>query len=342
MTPVPDPAPAAHPLVHVVVLNYRMREQTLDCLRSLQALTYPNWRLVVIDNGSDDGLEEAVRRDYPEAVFLQTGGNLGYTGGNNRGLADALAAGAAYTLILNPDTVLANTELLTGMVGYLETHPEVGIVGPRVFLRDRQTVQNTVLFAPSLWRSLGHWGRYRLAPDSLVLSGSSVVEAEVLNGVCVMLRSSCLREIGLFDEVFFMYIEDADLDYRARQSGWSIRYLPIDGVVHRQKREGYQPTGTVGFLLKRNSIYYLVKTGQRGEALGYALCSVLLMGMSGLWRALSQGDLPGAKEASRFCRDLWRVTRVILKTGQPPEWKQPMTQRVDGAVEEVRSERSGD
>lgn len=320
MTPIPDRTPPGPPLVHVVVLNYRMREPTLDCLRSLQALTYPNWRLVVVDNGSDDGLEEAVRRDYPEAVFLQTGENLGYTGGNNRGLTFALAEGADYTLILNPDTVLANTELLSAMVAYLEAHPKVGVVGPRVFLRDRQTVQNTVLFAPSLWRSLGHWGRYRLAPDSLVLSGSSVVEAEVLNGVCVLLRSKCLREIGLFDEVFFMYIEDADLDERARRAGWSIHYLPIDGVIHRQKREGYHATGPVAFLLKRNSIYYLVKTGQRGEALGYALCSLLLMGGIGLWRALSRRDLSGAREALRFCQDLSRTTRVILKTGKPPAW----------------------
>jgi len=319
VTPVPDPTLLAQPLVHIVVLNYQMREQTLDCLRSLQALTYPNWRLVVVDNGSNDGLEEAVRRDYPTAVFLQTGENLGYTGGNNRGLAFALADGADYTLILNPDTVLANTELLTAMVAYLEAHPEVGIAGPRVFLRDRQTVQNTVLFAPSLWRSLGHWGRYRLAPDSLVLSGSSVVEAEVLNGVCVLLRSRCLHDIGLFDETFFMDIEDAHLDERARRAGWSIRYLPIDGVIHRQKREGYHATGLVAFLLKRNSIYYLVKTGQRGQALGYALCSLLLMGGIGLWR-LSRRDLSGAREALRFCRDLSRTTRVILKTGRPPAW----------------------
>ncbi|MFZ4626718.1 MAG: glycosyltransferase family 2 protein [Blastocatellia bacterium] len=320
MTPVPDPTAPGSPLVHVVVLNYQMREPTLDCLRSLQDLTYPNWRLVVVDNGSDDGLEEVVQRDYPAAVFLQTGENLGYTGGNNRGLAYALAEGADYTLILNPDTVLANPELLSDLVTYLEAHPEVGIAGPRVFLRDRQTVQNTVLFAPSLWRSLGHWGRYRLAPDSLVLSGSSVVEAEVLNGVCVLLRSRCLYEIGLFDEVFFMYIEDADLDERARRAGWSIRYLPINGVIHRQKREGYHPTSPVAFLLKRNSIYYLVKTGQRSQALGYALCSLLLMGGTGLWRALWHRDRSGAREAWRFCQELSRTTRVILKTGYPPAW----------------------
>jgi GT2 family glycosyltransferase len=308
------------PLVHVIVLNYRMREPLGDCLRSLRGLTYPNWRLVVVDNGSGDGVEEMVNQEFPEAIFLQTGANLGYTGGNNRGLAYALGEGAAYSLVLNPDTVVTSPVFLTEMVTYLEAHPKVGIAGPRVYLRDEQTVQNTVLFAPSLWRSLRHWGQYRLAPTSLVLSGGEVVEAEVLNGVCVLLRSQCLQEIGLFDEVIFMYIEDAEMGARARAAGWSIRYLPIDGVIHRQKHEGYHATGPVGFLLKRNAIYYLVKCGRRGEALGYALCSILLMVLGGLWRLVRKRDLEEGRTILTFCRDLVHATWVTFRTGRPPIW----------------------
>jgi GT2 family glycosyltransferase len=163
------------------------------------------------------------------------------------------------------------------MVNYLESHPEVGIAGPRVFLREVGNVQNTVLFAPGLWRSLKNWFRFRMNPRSLEFSGEEVVEAEVLNGVCLLIRAECLRRIGLFDENIFMYIEDAEMDYRARKQGWQVKYLPIDSVIHQQKREGYHLTGLAGFLLKRNSVYYLCKIGKRPEAWGYAIFSLALL-----------------------------------------------------------------
>lgn len=292
------------PEVFILVLNYRMREPLRECLTSLRRLTYPNYRLVVVDNDSGDGVEEMIRTEFPATVFIQTGENSGYTGGNNRGLEYALAEGANYALILNPDTVLTNPRFLDEMVAYLETHPEVGIAGPRVFLREAGEVQNTVLFPPGLWRNTLNWFRYRLAPASLVFSGDKPVEAEVLNGVCLLIRLDCLRQIGLFDEDIFMYIEDADMDYRARQRGWSVRYLPIDSVIHRQKLEGYHQTGRVSFLLKRNSVYYLHKIGKRRDAWGYAALSLLLM--------LTRGALGFNREYISFCRELFAAYRRIL------------------------------
>ena len=109
MTPVPNSIPPSHPLVHIVVLNYRMREQVRACLASLRQLRGVR-RVIVVDNDSDDGCAEMVQEDFPAALFIQTGGNLGYTGGNNRGLQAALAAEADYVLILNPDTVVINPE----------------------------------------------------------------------------------------------------------------------------------------------------------------------------------------------------------------------------------------
>ena len=101
----------------------------------------------------------------------------------------------------------------------------------------------------------------------------------MLNGVCVLFRAACLRQIGLFDESIFMYIEDADLAFRARLMGWQISYLPIDSVIHEQKEEGYHETSFVAWLLKRNSVYYLHKIGKPLDAWGYALLSLLLFMM---------------------------------------------------------------
>ena len=296
------------PSVYTIVLTYRMREVARRCLESLRRLTYPRHRVVVVDNNSGDGTEEMVRGEFPELTFIQTGENLGYTGGNNRGIEYALAQGADYVLILNPDTVVVNPGFIEEMVAHLEAHPEVGIAGPRVFLREAGVVQNTVLFAPGLWRNAVNWVRYRLDPGFGDLSQNEVVEAETLNGVCLLLRAACLRQIGLFDENIFMYIEDAEMDYRARRHGWRVRYLPIDSVVHQQKHEGYHLTGNVNFLLKRNSVYFLCKVGRRLDAWGYALLSLAVSAV----RAVSPSRRESFGEHLRFCKRLAAAYRRIL------------------------------
>lgn len=300
---------AAHrPLVYVVVLNYRMCGQVIACLRSLLQLNYADVRIVVVDNNSNDGIGEIVGREFSAVTVIQTGANLGYTGGNNAGIRYALGNGAEYVVIINPDTVVVNPRFVDEMVDYVESHPEVGIAGPRVFLREEGNVQNTVLFAPGLWRNALNWFRYRVDPKSLEFSGNEVIEAEVLNGVCLLVRAECLRQTGLFDETIFMYIEDADMDYRARQQGWQVKYLPIDSVIHRQRREGYQMTGLASFLLRRNSVYYLCKVGKRLDAWGYATLSLLLLFVRGVLTL----NKPGFGEYLQFIGRLAAAYRVIL------------------------------
>ncbi|MGE0132670.1 MAG: glycosyltransferase family 2 protein [Blastocatellales bacterium] len=277
------PNVSRQPLVYIIVLNYRMREQVVNCVRSLLQISYPNYQIVVVDNKSEDGIEEVFGREFPSVTVIQTGGNSGYTGGNNAGIRRALDNGADYVLIVNPDTVVINPRFVEEMVGYLESHPKIGIAGPRVFLRERGSIQNTVLFAPGLWRNTVNWFRYRTDPKSLEFSGEEVMEAEALNGVCLLIRAECLRQAGLFDENIFMYIEDAEMDYRARAKGWRVSYLPIDSVIHLQKQDGYHMTGMVSFLLKRNSVYFLCKTGKRMDAWSYAVISLALLIVRGVF-----------------------------------------------------------
>lgn len=274
------------PAVAVAILTYNSAQIIERCLRSLLQLRYPAVSWLVVDNHSSDDTVEIVNNSFPQVRLLQTGWNAGYAGGNNAGIEQALKERSEYVLILNPDVVLKNPEFLNVMVDYLEQHPAVGILGPRVFLRTADCVQNTILFPPGLWRNAVHWIRYRLDNRFAQLSGDEELPAHMLNGVCVLLRAACLRQVGLFDESIFMYIEDADLAYRARLAGWEIRYLPVDSVIHEQKEEGYHETGFVAWLLKRNSVYFLHKTGQYFEAIGYASMSLLLMALKCLRQRL--------------------------------------------------------
>jgi GT2 family glycosyltransferase len=293
-------ATTGFPPVYIILLTYQMREVAERCLSSLERLTYPNRRIVVVDNNSGDSIEQMVKSRFPEATALQTGRNLGYTGGNNFGIQHAMGKGAEYVLVLNPDTILANPGFIEEMVAYAESNPQVGIIGPRVFLRERGTTQNTVLFAPGLWTNVKNWIAFRVNPAAFDLSKDIAVEAEVLNGVCLLLRTDCLRQIGLFDENIFMYIEDAEMDYRARLHGW--------GVNHEQKQEGYHMTGMVSFLLRRNSVYYLCKVGKLGEAWGYAILSLLLLAV----RAVATFSREGFIDYTRFCQKLAAAYLLIL------------------------------
>jgi len=305
-------------------LTYRMRDVARSCIASLKVLSYTNYKIIVVDNDSGDGTEEMLRNEFPELTLIQTGSNLGYTGGNNRGIEYAIAHGADYVMILNPDTEVANRHFLEEMIDYAETHREVGIAGPKVFLRERGVVQNTVLFPPGLWRNMINWFIYRINPGSLEFSGDKIVETKVLNGVCLLLRAECLRQIGLFDENIFMYIEDAEMDYRAQRHGWRVRYLPIDSVVHKQKEEGYDMTSPVSFLLKRNSVYYLCKIGKRADAWGYAILSLLLLSS----RAVLTLNQNRFREYARFCKRLTiAYQQVLLDRRLDESFGPPFTQR---------------
>lgn len=271
-----------YPSVFIIVLNYRMRDQLRQCLLSLRELTYTNFKIIVVDNDSGDDVETMVREEFNEAYFIQTGANIGYTGGNNAGIRFAIAHDADYVLILNPDTVIADCTFLDKMIGYTEANTTVGIAGPTIYLRETSTIQNTICFTPGLTNNIFNWFRWRLKPQSLHFSGDLVIDTPVLNGVCLLMRTNCLLETGLFDEEIFMYIEDADLNHRARMRSWRVVYLPIPGIIHMQKKEGYELTSDVSFLLKRNSVYYLNKYNRKKEAFVFAILTLLLMFIRGI------------------------------------------------------------
>ena len=297
------------PKVAVVVLTFNCREAARRCLESLRDLTYPSLDVIVVDNASADDTEAMVRSAFPQFDFIATGANLGYTGGNNRGIARALERGADYVLIVNPDTIVVNRSFVDALVEFMEEHREVGIAGPRVFLRIRGATQNTVLFAPGLFRNIVHWFRYRINPRFAHCSGDEVVDAEVLNGVCILLRGAALVQTGVFDEDIFMYIEDADLDYRMHRAGWRVVYVPVDSIVHEQKTAGYDMFSDVSFLLRRNSVHYLIKTRRSFQAWGFAALSVLLM----LARSIS-GRAGSIGSRLRFTRALWEsYWRLLVK-----------------------------
>jgi len=262
-------------MVGVVVVNFRTPDLTLACAESLRGLDYPNWRLLVVDNASGDESAPKLAAALPREELLIAPTNGGYTAGNNLGVEEMLRRGCDYVLVLNPDTVVVNRRFVSELVAHLEANPKIGAVGPRVFLRRHGNVQNTVLRFPWVWRRAVDWVKIRLFGSQL-RSRDQSLQAEVLNGVCVLFRGAALKDVGLFDERTFAYIEDVDWAYRAEQRRWKRAYLPTDSVVHLQKQSGYERGSTVDYLLKRNTLYFLMKSRRWLQAAGYTAATLAM------------------------------------------------------------------
>lgn len=271
------------PRVAAVVVNYRTPEQTVACIRSLRSVRYAPFDVVVVDNDSRDGSADWIEERLPEVRVLRAHRNGGYTAGNNLGVREAMARGADYVLLLNPDTLVVNARFVDELVAVAERLPDAGALGPRVFLRSTERVQNTVLRFPWLHRRLVDSVLHRLLGRPM-RSGARLRSAEALNGVCVLFRSQALRDVGLLDDRTFAYIEDVDWGWRAQARGWRRLYVPVDSVLHLQKEAGYERRGDVDYLLKRNTLYFLLKAGKYVQAAGY---SAAIVGSAALHAAVA-------------------------------------------------------
>jgi len=299
------------PMVGVVVVNFRTPDLTLACAESLRSLDYPNWRLLVVDNASGDDSAHKLAAALPREELLIAPTNGGYTAGNNLGVEEMLRRGCDYVLVLNPDTVVVNRRFVSELVAHLEANPNIGAVGPRVFLRRHGNVQNTVLRFPWVWRRAVDWVRIRLFGSPL-RSREQSLQAEVLNGVCVLFRGAALKDVGLFDERTFAYIEDVDWAYRAERRGWKRAYLPIDSVVHLQKESGYERGSTVDYLLKRNTLYFLMKSRRWLQAVGYTVATLAMATA----QSMRSGSLAWSRRLGAAYFGLW-TARWNTVMGRP-------------------------
>lgn len=247
----------------VVILNYNRADLLADCLASIYANpTRCALQVWVVDNASSDGSAEMVRSRFPQVHLIESPVNGGYAYGNNLALraimqgaeggSEHAAAGQAeatpqpapdYILLLNNDTIVP-AGAFDGLVDYLEAHPEVGVVGPKLLLPDGSLDLACRRSFPtpevSFYRMTGlarlfprsrRFGRYNLT----YLDPNVETEVDSVVGACMMLRAAVVREVGLLDEQFFMYGEDLDWAYRIKQYGWRIVYYPRV-IVHHYKR----------------------------------------------------------------------------------------------------------
>ena len=225
------------PRVTVTVLNWCDAPATAACLDSLRGSTYPHLSILLVDNGSPEGSGDELHRRFPDVPFLQTGENTGYSGGNNRGIQRALEEGADFVFVLNPDTTL-DPGTIDSLVDAAMSDDRVGAVAPTVARMDDPSKSWYGGGAFDPMRALGvHWDAEN-GP-----SASAAPRAVTFcSGCALLLRADAIRDVGPFEESYFLYVEDTELSVRLTRSGWKLLHDPRVRVYHDVPPEGAEPS----------------------------------------------------------------------------------------------------
>jgi GT2 family glycosyltransferase len=273
------------PRVACIVLNYNGREITLEAIASLCAMTYPAFDIIHVDNGSDDGSYAAVAKAFPEVIQERVEENTGPTHGINRGLLAGLSGDFDYLLLLNND-IEADPEMLSELVRLAESDPTIGCVGPKTFYywaRDRLwSAGGIIRFKQSVTRERGmgkiDQGQYE--KDE---------EVDYLNGCAILMRRSVLQEVGIFDPMFKLAVEDADWCMRAKKAGYRCMYAHRALLWHMVSHTagGYQARRT--FYTGRSNAIFLRRYGGPLQWLSFFLFSALALPFAFL-RELPKGN----------------------------------------------------
>ena len=232
-------------VLSIIVVNYNSREFISSCLNWIRKyLGGLSYEIIVIDNHSVDGSPQLIRENFPDVSLIENGKNLGFGKAINEGYKKA---GGKYLLILNPDV-----EILPGsiekMIHFLEDHPEIGLLLPKLVNPDGSlqfSCRTFYDFSTLVFRKtpLGKvFPNHKIIRKHLMLDWDHREPREVDWGLgaCMFLRKGALGNREIFDERFFLYFEDVDLCLRLKKEGWKVVYYPEAVMIHSHLRHSAQ------------------------------------------------------------------------------------------------------
>lgn len=238
--------------VGVVILNYKVCVETLKCVVSVAKSDYQNIEIIVVDNNSKDKIEEEIK-NIKDVLFIQSNDNLGYTGGNNLGIKKALENKADYIFVLNPDTEIEKNAI-SSLVDLAEK-VHAGIIGPKILFGDKETIW----YAGGILDLANVLGSHRGVDEKDQGQYDDVEETEFVTGGAMFVRAVVFDKIGLFDEKYFMYLEDSDLCFRVRKMGFKILYNPKAVVYHENAKSAGLGSSLQDYFITRNRMLFALK-----------------------------------------------------------------------------------
>lgn len=302
------------PCVFIIILNYNSGNDVLECLESLEDISYGNHRILLVDNKStDDSLKQvyfyAKQNDQPIEI-LELKQNYGYASGNNRGIKKALAKGADYVLILNPDTVVEKNFLgeLVRVAEHWKNQGTFAFFGPRIYLNPKPSTLNPLRIYSN--GGLINWTQTRGTLKDYGKTAHEVKESEpfethYVTGTCLLASKETIEKVGLMREDYFLYYEDTDWAIRAKKEGIAQVIVPQSIIWHKVSTSTKAGSFSYIYYHTRNGLYC-------GWHNGNTIQRVAIIGIS-KWLFLKQFiklAIPSkrvwAKAVMRGITDFWK------------------------------------
>ncbi|MFA7074584.1 MAG: glycosyltransferase family 2 protein [Endomicrobiaceae bacterium] len=238
--------------LEIIIVSYNSLVWLRKTLDSLNKFYLPdskyNVTVTVVDNASTDSTVQMLQRSYQRVNLIQSDINAGFSAGNNLALK---LSKADFIMLLNSDMECTEKSNFDKLINYLDLNGDIGIITPKILLADGKMDKACHRGEPGvldvffyfagfekLFPKIKLFTKYHLLEKDL----SSVHEVDAVTGACMIMKNSVLKEIGYFDEQFFMYSEDMDLCRRFREKGYKIIFHPDVEVIHHKYKSGLSST----------------------------------------------------------------------------------------------------
>jgi GT2 family glycosyltransferase len=221
----------------IIILNYKTKGLVKQCVQNLvENMGNLAYEIIVVDNNSGDGVGEMLKEKYPQVKFIQTGKNSGFAAGNNAGIKQAQGK---YIMILNPDITVLNNSI-EKMVAFMEANSDIGLAGPRLVNPNGTFQISCRTFIETKHIILLRTPLSKLAFAQKILAKHLMTDfdrlsnqpVDCLHGACLIARKSAIDKIGLFDERYFMYVEDIDWCRRFWDANYKVYFIGEAQMVH--------------------------------------------------------------------------------------------------------------
>lgn len=214
--------------VAIILVNWNGYPYTQACLESLRYVDYPDFRVIVVDNASENQEGRRLKAEFPELDLIESDSNTGFAGGNNLGIKKAMAEGYTHLMLLNNDTEVA-PDFLGEMLRKFITAPNLGVVQPLIFFLENRK---------KIWSAGGKWDAFL---GRAITLGDRKSEAEYTpkdqkldwaTGCCLLIKREAIEDTGLLNAQYFAYFEDVDWSLRFRAKGFEIELASKSHIYH--------------------------------------------------------------------------------------------------------------
>lgn len=254
------------PKISILILNWNGLSDTLECLESVKKIDYPNFEVIVVDNGSTDGSATTISRLHPDIVIIETGKNLGFAEGNNVGIRHVLHKGSDFILLLNNDTVV-DPQLLNAFIEASDLNPE-GVFGAKIY---KYSDPCRIWFAGARWdKEFSHFVHIGCEEIDNGDKYELYQEIDYVCGCAIFFGKGAVEKVGYLEPKFFLNFEETDWCFRARRSGFRCILAPKAKVWHKVSASfGGRSSPLYSYFMARNYLLWAERNLRIGERLRF-------------------------------------------------------------------------